>query len=92
MGKVTTTLICKKVGFSKNFLVKDLSKDQTIRLIKTIEFLNLTISSDLLKFRSLVTKKLVAVKSYRGLRRYQGLPVRGQRTHTNGKTANKRLR
>lgn len=92
LGKATTVFICKKVGFSKNLSVRDLSKDQVIKLTKTIESLDLVISSDLLKLRSLALKKLVAIKSYRGLRRYQGLPVRGQRTHTNGSTAHKRLR
>jgi small subunit ribosomal protein S13 len=33
--------------------------------------------------------ELVSIKSYRGLRHRQGLPVRGQRTHTNGRTAKK---
>jgi small subunit ribosomal protein S13 len=38
----------------------------------------------------LITKTLVSIRSYRGLRKKQGLPVRGQRTHTNAKTARKR--
>ena len=85
-------LICKKLGFSKNLTVQELSKEQITKLIKHIESLNLLIAGDLLKVRLLVVKKLVSIKSYRGLRRYQGLPIRGQRTHTNAKTARKRFK
>jgi small subunit ribosomal protein S13 len=92
LGKANTLLICKKLGFSTNLTVKDLSKEQTSKLIKSIESLNILIVSDLLKARLLIAKKLVSIKSYRGLRRYQGLPVRGQRTHTNSKTSRKKFR
>ena len=92
LGKAHSFLICKKLGFSKNLTVKDLSKEQISRLVKTIESLDMLVAGDLLKVRLLVAKKLVSIKSYRGLRRYQGLPVRGQRTHTNAKTSRKRFR
>ena len=92
LGQKNALFICKKLGFSKNLIVKDLSKDQIVKLIKIIESLNLVIGGDLLKTQLLIAKKLVSMKSYRGLRKYQGLPVRGQRTHTNSKTARKRLR
>jgi len=90
IGKVNSSLICRKLGFSVNLKLKNLSKDQTTRLIKTIETLNIELASDLKKLQLLVLKKLVSIKSYKGLRRKQGLPVRGQRTHTNAKTARKR--
>lgn len=92
LGKANTSFICKKLGFSRNLIVKELSKEQTGKLVKKIESLNLLIAGDLLKARLLVAKRLVSIKSYRGLRRYQGLPVRGQRTHTNAKTSKKRFR
>ena len=92
LGRAHTFSICKKLGFSKNLKVQDLSKEQISKLIKHIESLDLLIAGDLLKVRLLVAKKLVSIKSYRGLRRYQGLPVRGQRTHTNAKTSRKRFR
>jgi small subunit ribosomal protein S13 len=90
IGKANSFLICRKLGFSANLKVKNLSKDQTIKLIKTIETLNIELASDLKKTESLITKTLVSIRSYRGLRKKQGLPVRGQRTHTNAKTARKR--
>ena len=92
LGKIQSFFICKKLGFSKNLTVKDLSKEQISRLVKIIESINILVAGDLLKARLLIAKKLVSIKSYRGLRRYQGLPVRGQRTHTNAKTSRKRFR
>lgn len=90
IGKANSFLICRKLGFSANLKVKNLSKDQVIKLIKTIETLNIELASDLKKAESLITTTLVSIRSYRGLRKKQGLPVRGQRTHTNAKTARKR--
>jgi small subunit ribosomal protein S13 len=90
IGKANSSLICRKVGFSANLKIKKLSKDQTIKLIKTIENLNIELASELKKSESLIAKTLVSIRSYRGLRRKQGLPVRGQRTHTNAKSARKR--
>jgi small subunit ribosomal protein S13 len=90
IGCFTGILICKKLGFSKNLKIKDLSKEQIVKLVKTIEFLKLNIASDLKKSNLLGFKNLVTIKSYKGLRRNQGLPVRGQRTHTNAQTAKKR--
>lgn len=90
IGQANANLICKKLGFSKNLKVKNLSKEQITKLVKTIEFLNINLSSDLKKIKLLITKDLIAIKSYRGLRRNQGLPIRGQRTHTNARTARKR--
>ena len=81
LGKAHTFSICKNLGFSKNLTVQFLSKEQLRQLIKYIESLDVLIAGDLLKVRSLIAKTLVSIKSYRGLRRYQGLPVRGQRTH-----------
>jgi len=92
LGKASTFLICKKLGFSKNLIINNLSKEHINKLVKNIESLDKLVGKDLLKTRVLITKRLVFIKSYRGLRRYQGLPVRGQRTHTNAKTSRKRLK
>ena len=92
LGPKSALVLCKKLGFSRNLTVKDLSKEQIAKLVKIIESLNMIIGGDLLKIQLLIAKKLVSIKSYRGLRKYQGLPIRGQRTHTNAKTARKRLR
>ena len=90
IGKYNSQLICKKIGFSNNLKIKDLSKEQINELIKIIDSLNLLLSNDLRKSRQLILKNFITMKSYKGLRRKQGLPVRGQRTHTNAKTARKK--
>ena len=91
IGKAQASLICCKLGFFTNLKVKDLTKEQIVKLTKIVQTLNITLASDLKKIKLLTAKQLVSIKSYRGLRKNQGLPVRGQRTHTNAKTARKRF-
>ena len=90
IGTKQSFRICNKLGFNKNLKIKQLSKEQVRQLIKIIDSSNLTINNDLKKLNSLIFKKLVSLKSYRGLRKIKGLPVRGQRTHTNSQTVKKR--
>jgi len=90
LGKSISLFICKKAGFSKNLKVKDLSKLQLIKLINITQSLNLVLGLELSRTEELNFKKLLLIKSYRGLRRSQGLPVRGQRTHSNAKTARRK--
>ena len=92
IGKSTAFLICKKLGFSMNLKVKDLSQEQIIDIIQLVDSLELLLNNELKKSRSLILKNLIDIKSYRGLRRVRGLPVRGQRTHTNARSAKKRKR
>jgi small subunit ribosomal protein S13 len=89
IGSSTAYDICKKLGFSENLKIKNLSKEQISQLLNLIESLNIELASDLKKLQLLSRKKLINIKSYRGLRRTQGLPVRGQRTHTNAQTSRK---
>lgn len=89
IGSFNAALICKKLGLSKNFKIQNLSKEQLHKLIKIVELLDLKLTSDLKKFNLFVAKRLISIKSYRGLRKNRGLPVRGQRTHTNAKTSRK---
>jgi small subunit ribosomal protein S13 len=92
IGRNTAFLICKKLGFSLNLKIKDLTQEQSLEILKLIDSLNLIINNDLRKFKALSLKNLVSIKSYRGLRRVRGLPVRGQRTHTNAKSARRNKR
>ena len=89
IGQFQSFLICKKVGLSYNCKLSQLTPDQIVNLIKFIENLNLLINSNLKKEKIILAKKLVQIKAYRGIRRLRGLPIRGQRTHTNAKTASK---
>lgn len=89
INKSNSLVICKKLGFAKNVKIKSLSKEQINKLIKTVDALNIIVASDLKKIKLLCNKKRTSIKSYKGLRRLQGLPIRGQRTHTNAKTSRK---
>jgi small subunit ribosomal protein S13 len=89
IGKTRSLDICRKLGFSKNLKIKNLSEFQIKKIVFIVENSNILITSDLKKLKSLAIKTLVAIKSYRGLRKIKGLPVRGQRTHTNAKTSRK---
>jgi small subunit ribosomal protein S13 len=90
INKHIASLICKKIGFSINLKVKDLIKEQINEILQVIDLLNLLISQDLKKFKLLIVKNAITIQSYKGRRRNLGLPTRGQRTHTNAKTARKK--
>lgn len=91
INKTCSFLLCKKLGFTHNLKIKNLSKDQISDILKLVEILDLVIVSDLKKIKLLASKNLISIKSYRGFRKNQGLPVRGQRTHTNSKTSRKKF-
>jgi small subunit ribosomal protein S13 len=65
--------------------VRDLNDDETNRIRKVIEE-QYEVEGDLRKDISFNIKRLMEIGSYRGLRHRRGLPVRGQRTHTNART------
>jgi small subunit ribosomal protein S13 len=91
IGTKHSHLICKKLGFSTNLKINYLSEDQIYQIQKLCDSLNLLLSNDLKKIRLLTIKKLIFIKSYKGLRRKKGLPIRGQRTHTNARTSRKKI-
>jgi len=87
IGKRKSFLICKKLGFSINFKVKNLSDYQISKISKLVESLDFIVANDLKRFILLNNQKLIVIRSYRGLRKKKGFPVRGQRTHSNAQTA-----
>lgn len=89
IGKNRSFLICKKLGLSLNLKIKDLSANQTHQITKVIELLSYTIANDLKRLQLLNKQRLISIRSYKGLRRKKGFPIRGQRTHTNARTAKK---
>ena len=89
LGNYQTKKICKILGFTTNLKTSQLTNDQIFKLIKTIDSTNLKINDELKKSQIFALKTLIDIKCYKGIRRIQGLPVRGQRTHTNAKTAKK---
>jgi len=92
IGKNTAFFICKKLGLSINLKIKDLSKEQIVGILQLIDSLELRLNNELKKSKSLILNRLVSIRSYKGLRRVRGLPVRGQRTHTNAKSAKRQKR
>jgi small subunit ribosomal protein S13 len=86
IGRFQALVICKKLGFSANLKISDLSNDQVNDLLKLVEKSDLILSNDLKKLQILFLKNLINIKAYKGLRRISGLPIRGQRTHTNART------
>jgi small subunit ribosomal protein S13 len=89
LGNFNSALVIIKLGFSKNLKIKNLVKKQIHELIRAINTLNILLANDLKKFRFSMFQKLLSIKSIKGFRKTCGLPVRGQRTHTNAKTARK---
>lgn len=87
IGKSTAIKLCKLTGFSLNYKIKHLTPKQLNEISQLIEELDLKVDVKLKKFRVDSAKKLLKIKSQRGLRKLKGLPVRGQRTHTNAKSA-----
>ena len=89
INKPIAFIICKKLGFLINLKLKDLTQTQIQDLLNVIESLNLKLNNELKNFKAQSLRKLISIKTYRGLRRIRKLPVRGQRTHTNAKSVKK---
>jgi small subunit ribosomal protein S13 len=85
IGLTTAKAILSETGVNPDTRVKDLSEEETVRLREYIDK-NLKIEGDLRREVSQNVKRLMEIGSYRGLRHRKGLPVRGQRTHTNART------
>jgi len=85
IGKTTAKLLCERAQVSPITRTKDLTDDEVRRIRETIEQ-NVKVEGDLRRENSMNIKRLMDLGCYRGLRHRKGLPVRGQRTHTNART------
>ena len=85
IGRDRSNRILNEAGVSGDIRVKDLSEDDVRKVSRVIEEQG-GVEGDLRKEISLNIKRLMDLRSYRGLRHRSGLPVRGQRTHTNART------
>ena len=85
IGLTTSKKILAETGVNPDTRVNDLTEDELSKLRDYIQA-NLTTESDLHREVSQNIKRLLEIGSYRGLRHRRGLPVRGQRTHTNART------
>ncbi|WP_259780379.1 30S ribosomal protein S13 [Aestuariispira ectoiniformans] len=77
--------ICEKCNIDAPRRVNELSDDEVIRIRETIDA-DYTVEGDLRREVAMNIKRLMDLGCYRGLRHRKGLPVRGQRTHTNART------
>ena len=85
IGRSRATSILKEAEISVDTRVRDLSEDELGR-IRAILDTQGEIEGDLRKRVQMDIKRLMDIGAYRGLRHRRGLPVRGQRTHTNART------
>ena len=77
--------IVSSVGIDPARRVNDLSDAEVLQIREYIDA-NLTVEGDLRRETQMNIKRMMDLGSYRGLRHRRGLPVRGQRTHTNART------
>ncbi len=85
IGPTKARQILEKAGVSPDTRTDDLA-DSEISAIRTIIDKEQKVEGDLRREVSMSVKRLMDIGSYRGLRHRKGLPVRGQRTHTNART------
>ncbi|MEM7268986.1 MAG: 30S ribosomal protein S13 [Pseudomonadota bacterium] len=85
IGQATAEGICEATGIDTARRVNELSDAEVLSIREHIDA-NLMVEGDLRRERQLNVKRLMDLGCYRGLRHRRGLPVRGQRTHTNART------
>src|SRR4028118_664950 len=85
IGRTKARQITAKLGIAPERRVQDLTDQEVLQIRETIDAQH-TVEGDLRRQVAMNIKRLMDLASYRGLRHRKGLPVRGQRTHTNART------
>ena len=85
IGPVKAKEICAKVGIPAERRINQLSDADVVRIREVIDQ-GYRVEGDLRREVAMNIKRLMDLGCYRGLRHRKGLPVRGQRTHTNART------
>jgi small subunit ribosomal protein S13 len=85
IGRTTAAQICEGTGIDPNTRVRDLTEIEVSQLRTWIDA-NVRVEGDLRREVSQDIKRKMEIGSYQGIRHRRGLPVRGQRTHTNART------
>ena len=85
IGRTSAVTICEKNDIPAERRVFDLTDDELGRIRNTIDQ-DYQVEGDLRREHAMNVKRLMDLGCYRGLRHRRGLPVRGQRTHTNART------
>jgi small subunit ribosomal protein S13 len=85
IGSLYAAQICEATGIDPTRRINDLSDAEVLSIREYIDA-NLTVEGNLRREVQMNIKRMMDLGSYRGLRHRRGLPVRGQRTHTNART------
>jgi small subunit ribosomal protein S13 len=85
IGRSSARRVLAQANLDVNRRVREWSEEEVARVREVIER-NLKVEGDLRREVTMNVKRLMDISSYRGLRHRKGLPVRGQRTHTNART------
>jgi small subunit ribosomal protein S13 len=85
IGRTTSNQVCAATGVNPDTRVRDLTDEEVVKLRAWIDA-NLKVEGDLRRDVAQDIKRKIEIGSYQGLRHRRGLPVRGQRTHTNART------
>jgi len=85
IGHTKAKEICSKVGIPAERRVSELTESEVIHIREAIDA-DYMVEGDLRRMVGMNIKRLQDLAAYRGLRHRKGLPVRGQRTHTNART------
>ena len=85
IGRTTAEQICAATGIDESTRTRDLT-DEEINKIRAFIDQNVKVEGDLKREIQQDIKRKMEIGSYQGLRHRKGLPVRGQRTHTNART------
>ena len=84
IGRTRAKTILAKAKVGEGTKVKDLSEDEVLRIQQVLQAEG-GVEGDLRREVAMNIKRLIEIGSYRGIRHRRGLPVRGQRTHTNAR-------
>ena len=84
IGQTRAKDVLGKANVEHGIKVKDLSEDEVLRIQRILQDEG-RVEGDLRKEVAMNIKRLIEIGSYRGIRHRRGLPVRGQRTHTNAR-------
>jgi small subunit ribosomal protein S13 len=85
IGRSSSRRILTRAGVDVNRRVREWTEDEAARVREVIER-EQRVEGDLRREVTMNVKRLMDIGSYRGIRHRKGLPVRGQRTHTNART------
>ncbi len=85
IGRTKATEICSKVGIPRERRVAELTDQEVIQIRELIDQDHM-VEGDLRREVAMNIKRLMDLGCYRGIRHRKGLPLRGQRTHTNART------